>query len=344
MSIDIHNHAIPQRVLDLVSADPVYGVTVDAGVWKSGNIADFPLVPAWYDPDAKLREMDSKKLDSAVISAAPKPLYFYELPARPQQRIARETNLGLAEFCAGHEDRLRWMAHVPLAFPELAADMLREAAEAGASGVEIGTTAAGRQLDEKSFAPFWSAVDELAIPVFLHPAYERDLPEYATFRLGVVIGLPTAVAVAIERLICARVFDTYPRLSMVAALGGGFFPYNEGRLRHYAGMSLDLADSPRDPWSYVGRLKFDSFLHDAEALRFLIAKAGASNVLIGTDCSFLSATPDPIGELTEATKNDPAAFTAVSEDNARSLFWSYTQRTDGHDWPKDAPRTLKEQA
>lgn len=323
MSIDIHNHAIPEAVLDLVTSDPVYGVEVVDGKWRSGNIENFPLVPAWYDPEAKLREMDGKKLDRAVISAAPKPLYFYELPAGPQRRVADVTNAGLADFCSGHPDRLRWMAHVPLGFPDIAAEMLRAAAEAGASGVEIGTTAAGRQLDDESFAPFWSAVDDLALPVFLHPAYERDLPEYETYRLGVVTGLPVAVTVAVERIICARLFDKYPRLTVVAALGGGFFPYNEGRLRHYASISADLADSPRDPWSCVGRLKFDSFLHDVHALRFLIGKAGPENVLVGTDCSFLSASVDPIGDLSEVTGADKASFDLVAEGNAQSLFWSY---------------------
>ena len=35
MSIDIHNHAIPDGVLDLVAAKPAYGVTISDGVWSS---------------------------------------------------------------------------------------------------------------------------------------------------------------------------------------------------------------------------------------------------------------------------------------------------------------------
>ena len=96
------------------NAEPVYGVSLDNGIWHGPNIGDFELVEAWASPDGKLRELDKKGLDAAVVSIAPKPLYFFELPLEPQSKVARETNVGLSEYCAVHPDRLRWMAHVPL--------------------------------------------------------------------------------------------------------------------------------------------------------------------------------------------------------------------------------------
>lgn len=318
--IDVHNHAIPRRVLELVTSDPVYGVTVADGMWNSGNIVSFPLVDAWFEPDAKLREMDGKELDGAVLSAAPKPLYYYELDLAPQEAVARETNIGLEEFTRGHEDRLRWMAQVPLAFPERAAEVLRDASELGCAGVQIGTTAAGRQLDGPEFEAFWSAAEELDQTVFLHPAYERKIPEYSDYHLGVVVGLPVEVTVAVERLICSHVFDRHPNLRVVAALGGGFFPYNNGRLRHYSSFGAQLRDAPKEPWDYVGQLKFDSFLHDVGQLRFLITQAGAENVLIGTDCSFLSATPTPVSDLRAAADGDETVIQQVGETNPAQLF------------------------
>ena len=75
MSIDLHNHVIPRAVLDLVSAEEAYGVRINNGVWWSKNIGEFPLVDAWHDPQAKLREMDSKELDQAVaVGGAEAPL------------------------------------------------------------------------------------------------------------------------------------------------------------------------------------------------------------------------------------------------------------------------------
>ena len=63
MNIDVHNHAIPQRVLDLVEREPGYGVSLEGGIWHGPNIGDFDLVEAWASPDGKLRELDKKGLD-----------------------------------------------------------------------------------------------------------------------------------------------------------------------------------------------------------------------------------------------------------------------------------------
>jgi aminocarboxymuconate-semialdehyde decarboxylase len=321
MNIDIHNHIIPRAVLDLVSEQAIYGVEISGDKWQSRNIGAFPLIDAWFEPAAKLRELDSKELDAAVLSAAPKPLYYYELPLRSQLLMAQTFNRSAAEFCAGHRDRLRWMAHVPLTFPEVAADVLTEARELGAVGVEIGTSAASHRLDEAMYDVLWDRLESLGLPVFLHPAYESQAEENNVYALGQVIGLLSEVTNTLQRLICGRVLDRHPDLQIVAALGGGYFPYSAGRLRHYATWRPELADAPADPWSYVGQLKFDTHLHDPVALRFLVEKAGPGNVLIGTDCSFPSCTPSPMEELREALGDDTAAIKAVAEANAYDMFW-----------------------
>lgn len=331
MTIDIHNHVITTEVIDLVRQESIYGVDLDRDSWQSKNIGRFPLVDAWTDPDAKLREMDSKELDKAVLSAAPKPLYYYELELEPQVRMASVANAGMAAFCEGHDDRLRWMAHVPLAFAEEAARVAAQAAEVGAVGVEIGTSAAGRRLDDPYYDVFWEQLESLSMPVFLHPAYESAGPENEGYGLGGVIGLLYEVTNALQRMVCGHVLDRHKGLIIIAALGGGFFPYSAGRLRHYSSWLPALADAPADPWSYVGQIKFDTHLHDPVALRFLIAKSGPENVMIGTDCSFLSATPAPMSELQQAVGEDLRAMELVSTANAADIFWrSEGSKRAGH--------------
>lgn len=319
MNIDIHNHAIPQRVFDLVEREPEYGVSLAGGTWHGPNIGDFALVEAWASPDGKLRELDGKGLDGAVVSIAPKPLYFFELPLAPQSAVAKETNLGLAEYCAVHPDRLRWMAHVPLGWPEAAAAILEEAHGLGASGVQVGTSAAGRRLDDPALDPFWETVERLNVPVFIHPGYELQIQAFADWNLGAIIGLPLETTIALERLVCAGHFDRYPSLRVVGAHGGGFFPYNVGRLRNYIRVRPALKDLPSEPWSYVGRIKFDSLVYDVDTLRFLVAKAGAENIMIGTDCSFSSAPIAPVDDLRAAIADDEE-FRMAAGGNAAELF------------------------
>lgn len=319
MNIDIHNHAIPQRVFDLIEREPEYGVSLAGGTWHGPNIGDFALVEAWASPDAKLRELDGKGLDGAVVSIAPKPLYFFELPLAPQSAVAKETNLGLAEYCAVHPDRLRWMAHVPLGWPEASAEILDEAVGLGASGVQVGTSAAGRRLDDPALDPFWETVERLNVPVFIHPGYELQIQAFADWNLGAIIGLPLETTIALERLVCAGHLDRYPSLRVVGAHGGGFFPYNVGRLRNYIRVRPALKDLPSDPWSYVGRIMFDSLVYDVDTLRFLVQKAGPENIMIGTDCSFSSAPIAPVDEL-RAAIDDDEGFRLASGGNAAELF------------------------
>jgi aminocarboxymuconate-semialdehyde decarboxylase len=319
VNIDIHNHAIPQRVFDLVERDPEYGVSLAGGTWHGPNIGDFALVEAWASPDAKLRELDGKGLDGAVVSIAPKPLYFFELPLAPQSAVAKETNLGLAEYCAVHPDRLRWMAHVPLGWPEASAEILDEAIALGASGVQVGTSAAGRRLDDPALDPVWETVERLNVPVFIHPGYELQIQAFADWNLGAIIGLPLETTIALERLVCAGHLDRYPSLRVVGAHGGGFFPYNVGRLRNYIRVRPALRDLPSEPWSYVGRIMFDSLVYDVDTLRFLVEKAGPENIMIGTDCSFSSAPIAPVDELRAAIADDEG-FRLAAGGNAAELF------------------------
>jgi aminocarboxymuconate-semialdehyde decarboxylase len=242
---------------------------------------------------------------------APKPLYFYELPVEPQSVLARETNIGLAEFCAVRPDRLRWMAHVPLAWPEQSVTILEEAMQLGAAGVQIGPSADGKRLDEPEYEPFWAAVERLHVPVFLHPGCEPKDRGFEKYGLGTI---------ALERLIGCRLFDRFPDLRMVVAYGGGVFPYNVRRSKRYVAVTESLRSIPSDPWSYVGRrIMFDSLVYDIETLRFLVDKAGSENVMIGTDCSFSSAAIAPMEEL-RAAISDQRALQRAAEGNAAQLF------------------------
>src|SRR5258708_1488009 len=175
MKIDVHNHAIPEPAIDLLSRDPAYRTTVDGDRVHGGNHVAFTLFASFRDPDAKLAELRSNGLEAAVISAAP-PLFFYDVDERAGEAIAVATNDGLRQFAAARPDRYRWMAHVPMGAPERAPAVLEDAVRAGAVGVEVATNVAGARLDAPRFEPFWSAAARLRAPVMIHPAYNEPHP------------------------------------------------------------------------------------------------------------------------------------------------------------------------
>ena len=136
MKIDAHNHVIPERVLELLRTEPASGTRFESGRSLRGG-GGFPIAPSFRDPHAKLAELEAKGLDGAVVSAAP-PLFFYDVSPDAGEALCRATNEGLREFAAARPDRYRWMAHVPLAAPGRAPEVLAEAVADGAAGVEVG--------------------------------------------------------------------------------------------------------------------------------------------------------------------------------------------------------------
>lgn len=318
MRTDVHNHGIPQRAIDLLNADPVYGVTVEDSVWKGGVHVDFPVVPSFVDPRAKVEELKEKELDAAIVSVAP-PLFYHHVDAEPGEAMAVAVNAGLAEMAAADPDRLRWMASVPMQAPERAVAVLEDAMAAGAVGVEIGSSVGPqRPLDDPGLEVFWEAAARLGLPVMIHPAYTNPHPRLKTFYLTNVISFPLETTIAIERLICAGVLDRHPTLRLVLLHAGGYFPWQAGRLRHARTVRPELADSPEDPWSYFGQIMLDPITHDPDALRYLIAKVGAEHVVMGTDLPFDMATPEPMRALLEAT--DEATAALIAEENPLRLY------------------------
>jgi aminocarboxymuconate-semialdehyde decarboxylase len=303
MTTDVHNHAIPASVVDLFRRSPAYGVEIKGSRWHGGHHVGFEVVPAFVLPEAKLEELERNGVDRAVVSLAP-PLFYYELGEDLARPLCEAANRGLADFHSAFPDRFWWMAHVPLQWPDEAAGMLAELAhEAGCVGVEIGSSIVGRRLDAPDFEPLWAAAERLSLPVMIHPdTTYSSFDALDQYYLRNVVGFPLETTVTIERLIAAGVLDRHPALQILLVHGGGFFPYNAGRLRHAASVRRELADCPADPWRYLDQLWFDVITHDRDALRYLISRVGAERVVLGTDLPFDMALRDPIDRIDDAVR------------------------------------------
>ncbi len=320
MKVDVHNHAFPQSAVDLVVGDEVYGIRVaDGAVGFLGgrHYASHPLYPSLIDPAAKIAELEAGGLDGAVICAEPS-LLQHDVELTAAERMAEAVNRGLADFCRRYPDRLRWMAEVPLQSPERAARVLEQARGEGAVGVQIGTAVAARRPDEPEFEPFWAAAEQLGLPVFVHPAYNRPHDGLEPYYLQNVIGNLLETTIFTERMICSGILDRHPRLRLILSHGGGYYPYQAGRLRHARTVRKELADSPQDPWVYAGRLIIDTITHDRQALQYLVSRVGAANVVMGTDFPYDMATPMPMQALNEAV--EPELARVIAEENPARLF------------------------
>ena len=317
MYIDVHNHVIPAELLTLAARDARLGFTVTGGNWHGRHHVPFPLHDTFRDPEAKLADLTSRGLWGAVVSPAPV-AFCYDLDPGLAAEACQVTNDGMARFCGHAPDRLHWLANLPMQDPQRAAAVYRDAAAAGALGAAVGTSIAGRRLDEPQFAAFWAEADAIGRPVLTHPAFNCAHPALEQWYLQNAIGNPLETTITVERLICAGVLDRYPRLRLVLMHGGGFLPYQAGRLVHARQVRPELAGSPVSAWDYFSRLYFDTITHDAQALRYLVERVGLSQVVLGTDLPFDMALTEPVATLTAALSSAQAEAVAVT--NPRQLF------------------------
>ena len=316
MRWDVHNHAVPREAVELLRGADGYPIKVEGDFMEADRVRA-ELTPVFLDPAAKLEQLSQVGLDAAVVSGSPA-LFAYETDADRGASLCRAVNSGLAELCEFEPARLRWLAHVPLQAPGAAAELLAEAAGAGAVGAHIGTSVAGAPLADAGLDPFWSAAEEHALPLMLHPAYNNPHPGLEGYHLQNAIGNQLETTIAAERLIVTGVLDRHPGLRLLLVHAGGYLPWQAGRLRHAATVRAELADSPADPNAYAGRIFADTITHDTAALRFLVERLGADSVVMGTDLPFDMATPEPVGALEEAVDADSARV--IMEETPGRLF------------------------
>lgn len=232
----------------------------------------------------------------------------------------RLANEATAAHCAQAPDRLRGLGIVPLQHPEQAVRALSHALDQGLSGVEISSHAPGRELSDPAYEPLWALAEATGAILFLHP-FGCTLDERLDrWYLSNVVGQPTENAVALSHLIFSGVLDRHPGLKIVAAHGGGYLPTHIGRSDHAWSARSDAgAGCAHPPSSYLGRIWFDSLVHDPHVLRELVRAAGADRVLLGSDFPFDMGTEDPVGALRAARLPDPD-FHAVRGGNAVALL------------------------
>lgn len=292
MRIDIHSHVIPKRFLDRIAESPgEFSARIEGQDGARKVIHDqgyvYPLFDEFHDPLAKLESMDRRGIDVAVISPAP-PTFYYWADVDLAMEVAQLVNDGVADMVAARPDRLRGMATVPMQHPDAAvAEMERVAREYGFKAIEIGTSVEGAQLAEARFRPVLRRAQELGVFVFAHPYYVGAKSGLESYYLTNLIGNPLDTAVMVANLMFSGVLDELPELKICLAHGGGFVPYQLGRLVHgHAVRSETRQHSQTSPRDLIRRFYFDNLVFDPQAVRYLIDLVGADRVCIGTDSPF----------------------------------------------------------
>lgn len=302
--VDVHSHVLPKEIMEAIRQRPHdYLMRVEGAGEKETFIRDdkhsTPVHAEFHDADAKVEGMDRRGIDISVISVTPV-VFFYWLSAEAGLAAARIMNDGIARMAAAHPDRLRGMATLPMQDPDAAiTELERVVKEHGFRSIELGCRVQGQLLAEPRFRPVLKRAQELGVFIFTHPNVAGVLPaDLGCYYLGNLAGLPFDTALMAAHLMFSGALDELPDLKIILAHGGGHLPYQIGRLAHGYKVRIEArANTAHSPLELLRRFYFDALTHDVDALRFLIGKAGADRVMLGTDDPFDMAEDDPLAMI-----------------------------------------------
>ncbi|MFH1756432.1 MAG: amidohydrolase family protein [Pseudomonadota bacterium] len=252
-----------------------------------------------YKPTAIIQEMDKQRVDIKTLSIMP--LFNYDADPDLAINYCRMQNEVLAKAVKAHPDRFVGLATVPLQDPQEAANELQRAMrELSMKGVEIGDGVNGNNLDWPKLWPFYEKAQELGAFILCHPSSPPGVERMAKYGLWNLIGFPTATSLAIASLIFGGVIEDFPRLKFCFAHGGGFVPYQIGRLDRGFRVRPDCREIIKNaPSEYFKLLYFDTITHYPPALEYLIKTVGSDHVLLGSDAPFDVADPDPVATISQ---------------------------------------------
>jgi aminocarboxymuconate-semialdehyde decarboxylase len=279
--LDVHSHVrVPEAwdlVKDRIGRDGHYGDAAQANPDNLGNIRDV---------EKRLADLDTMGIDVQAVSVNP---WWYWADENLARSIIQVQNEKIAALCAAHPDRFVGLGSIALQHPSLAVEQIEEGVKKlGMRGFAIGGSVNSEDLSAPKFNPVWAKAEELQALIFIHPQVSGTPIDEKRLQgngnLDNVIGHPLETTLALTHLIQDGTLDLFPRLKICAAHGGGYLPSYSGRndecLEAFPKLCRPLKKLPSE---YLKQLYYDSVLFTPEDMRHLIAVAGVSQVVVGTD-------------------------------------------------------------
>jgi predicted TIM-barrel fold metal-dependent hydrolase len=229
-TIDLENHFATESWLEALKTNKGYPTYVDEE--KGIGFAEDAWMPLKVRPklldldEGRIALMDAAGVDFAVLSLAAPGCEQLELATA--KRVAQEANDTLGAAIKRHPDRFGGFAALVPKDPEWsAAELERCVKELGFTGWNTHSNFGDSFLDEKQYWPLLAKVEELGVPIYLHPTVPmiKDLREFGMVLAGPTFGFGVEVAYVFLRMIVRGVFDEYPNLKIIMGHYGEALPF-----------------------------------------------------------------------------------------------------------------------
>jgi gamma-resorcylate decarboxylase len=290
------------------------------------------------ETDERLRIMDATGIERTIISLT-SPGIQSITDVDTAIKVARDTNdLTREKFVGAAPDRLSMFACLPTQDGEAAAAELRRAVtQLGAVGALVNgyTNVTGpedaRYLDDLIYEPLWVAIEDLGVPLYLHP--REPLPAQARIYQGYESLVGSAWGFAHEtgthavRLMLSGLFDRHPRVQIILGHLAEGLPFLLPRLEHRLrkqrdGVGLGVARRKVSEYFSENFYATTSGHFHSRSLFNTIAELGVDRVMFSTDYPY-ETMEEASGwfDVSLLSNNDARK---IGRDNAKALFTRIT--------------------
>lgn len=304
-TIDIHTHIVPADFPPYARGGPdvawpsmVPAQPCHRHVMLSGKVYRTVPETSWDTP-RRVADMDRLEIGRQVLSPMPE-LLSYWLDGEDGAALTRYLNEQIAAMVARAPGRFFGLGAVPLQDVDRAIGELEHLVGVlGLAGVEIGTNIDGTVLGDPSLEPFFAAAERLGAAIFVHPLRPCGMERLVgPPLLQQVLAFPGETGLAAASLLTSGTLARHPRLRIAFSHGGGTLGTLLPRLRHAWQTFPALRDSvATDPLESARRFWIDSLVYEDAAIRQLIERFGATQVMVGSDYPFAIADADPVGRI-----------------------------------------------
>jgi aminocarboxymuconate-semialdehyde decarboxylase len=292
--VDIHAHVVPENFPAYLGSQvppswPSMAPAHDChrNVMISGKVYSTVSDRCW-SASRRLADLPAMGLARQAISPMPELLSYWMEPSDAQP-LLRYLNEQIAAMAAESNGALIGLGAVPLQDIDLAIAELRYVVQTlGFAGVEIGSNVNGTPIGDSRFDPFFEACEALGAAVFVHALKPTGMDRLVgPAPLQQVLAYPTDVGLAAASVITCNLIERRPRLRIAFSHGGGTLAMLLPRLQQGWQVFPALKDSvSAAPVEQARKLFYDSLVFDTLTLQHLVARFGASQLMLGTDYPF----------------------------------------------------------
>jgi predicted TIM-barrel fold metal-dependent hydrolase len=298
----------------------------DLFLWKVQTDPNGPVHNKLIDLyEMRMQEMDKYDVDMHLLALTSTGVQMMD--ADRAVAVAEIGNDRLREAIQRHPDRFTGLATIAVQDPPRAVKEIERAIKKlKLNGIMINSHTNGEYLSEQKYWPILEAIEDLNVPLYIHPrapiplmakAYRADHLEHAIWGYQAETGLHGL------RLITGGVFDQFPKLQVVLGHMGEGIPYWLYRLDFmYGRVKIDFGRRKLKltPSEYFKRNFYitTSGMNWEPTLKFCIEAMGADRIMWAIDYPYQDH-PDAV-EFMDAARISEKDKQAIYHGNAERVF------------------------